>query len=181
MAHIPVNHPYGPFYRVMAGLAGAYVLAFGVVGLIRTWGDPVFSREDVYALGLRTNLAFSVLSIVVGAVVLGGAVVGGMAAHWINMVGGAVFLFAGLAMLALMQTDANFLNFSVATCDVSFVIGLVMLTTGLYNKVGPPEVAEAEESFRQRRAADPMGHRWATEGRYPHRPVEDHPDGHRFA
>lgn len=181
MAHIPVNHPMARFYRILAGAAGAYVLVFGVVGAVATWGEPLFSRDDVVVLGLRSNLGFAVLSVVVGVVVLGGALVGGAPAHWINMVGGSVFLLAGAAMLAFMQTDANLLNFSVATCVVSYLIGLAMLLAGLYDKVGSPQDAEAEERFRRTRGQDPMPHRWATEGRLPHRPAEDHPDGHRFA
>ena len=181
MAHIPVNHPLAPLYRFLAGLAGAYVLAFGIAGLVETWGHPIFERGGTFALGLHTNLAFSLLSTVVGAVVLGGGLIGGNPAHWINMIGGGVFLFAGLAMLALMQTDLNVLNFSVATCVASYAIGLAMLLSGLYDKVGPPEAAEAEERFRCMAGEDPLPHRWRTEGRYPRRPAPDHPDGHRFA
>jgi hypothetical protein len=181
MAHIPVNHPLAPVFRVLAGAAGAYVLAFGVVGLIETWGEPVFDRGGAVAVGLHTNLAFSLLSVVVGTVVFGGAIIGGNPAHWINMFGGGVFLLAGLAMLALMQTEANLLNFSVATCVVSYAIGLAMLLAGLYDKVGPPEAAEAEERFRCMAGEDPLAHRWRTDGRYPKRPAPDQPEGHRFA
>jgi hypothetical protein len=181
MAHIPVNHPLAPVFRTLAGLAGAYVLAFGIVGALSTWGDPVFDRGPTYALGLHTNLAFALLSTIVGAVVLGGVIVGGNIAHWINMIGGGVFLSAGLAMLALMQTDANLLNFSVATCVVSFGIGLAMLLSGLYDKVGSPELAEAEHRFRCMSGTDPVAHRWMTDGRYPKRPAPDHPEGHRYA
>jgi hypothetical protein len=182
MAHIPVNHPLAPVFRVLAGAAGAYVLAFGVIGAMTTWGRPIFERDGTVVLGLHTNLAFSLLSTVVGAVVLGGVIIGGNLAHWINMIGGGVFLLAGLAMLALMQTDANLLNFSVATCVVSYGIGLAMLLSGLYDKVGPPEAAEAEHRFRCMAGEDPVSHRWRTDGRYPKRPTPDGGgDGHRFA
>ena len=32
MAHFPVNHPLRPLYRTLAGLVGAYLLVFGIVG-----------------------------------------------------------------------------------------------------------------------------------------------------
>jgi hypothetical protein len=135
VAHLPINHPLRPLFRTMAGLAGVYVLIFGIVGVNRTWGTGFFGRHDTFALGLRTNVAFSILSIVVGAVVVVGAVYGRNVDHYINLVGGFVFLLAGLAMLALLRTTANFLNFMMATCIVSFLIGTVMLTAGLYGRV----------------------------------------------
>jgi hypothetical protein len=176
MAHTPVNHHLLPLYRFFAGLAGAYVLVFGIVGLVGTWGTPVFGRESTWVLGLRTNLAFSILSIVAGVVILGGAIVGGNLDMYINLAGGAVFLIAGLAMMTLMQTDANFLNFTIATCVLSFVIGLILLTAGLYGRVGLPEQVHAEEAFRHG-GVDPMGHAWQQEQEQPHRPADEH----RFA
>ena len=48
-------------------LTGVYVLVFGVVGAVRTTGSPLFDRSDIVVLGLRTNLAFALLSVVVRA------------------------------------------------------------------------------------------------------------------
>ncbi|HEX2772132.1 MAG TPA: DUF4383 domain-containing protein, partial [Micromonosporaceae bacterium] len=53
-----------------------------------------------------------------------------------------------LAMMTVLQTDANFLNFSMSTVIVSMLFGLLLLATGLYDKVGPPEHAHAEDRFR---------------------------------
>ncbi|HEX3286943.1 MAG TPA: hypothetical protein VHT50_20390, partial [Mycobacterium sp.] len=44
---------------------------------------------------------------------------------------------------------------------VSFVIGLVLLTAGLYGRVGTGAEQVREEQFRTHRAADPHGHDWA--------------------
>jgi len=181
MAHTPVNHPLRPLYRVIAGLTGLYVLVFGIVGVIKTAGTPLFGHPSEYALGLRTNLAFSIISVVAGLIIIAATLIGRNVDHKVNQIAGYAFAGMGALMLALLQTDANFLNFSVATCIVSYAIGLAMLLAGLYDKVGPPEVAEAEERFRRLRGEDPLPHRWRTEGRYPKRPKPDHPDGHRFA
>ena len=70
MSHYPVNHPLRPLYRVLAAIAGLYVLVFGVVGVVRAGGAPVFDRSDMVVLGLRTNLAFALMSIGAGAVIL---------------------------------------------------------------------------------------------------------------
>jgi hypothetical protein len=153
MAHIPVNHPLRPLYRTLAGLIGAYVLVFGIIGVIQTAGDPLFDRGDVWVLGLRTNLAFAILSVIYGAVLLGGNIIGRNVGHMINLGAGLVFILTGLAMMTVMQTDANFLNFSMSNAIVSFVFGLLVLTAGLYDKVGTPEEVAAEEAFRHRHAA----------------------------
>ena len=151
MAHTPVNHPMRPLYRVLAALAGLYVLLFGIVGVIRTAGDGLFDRSGTYALGLRTNMAFSIISIVAGVIILAATVFGRNIDHRINQWAGYAFGVMGMLMLALLQTDANILNFSVATCIVSFVISLVLLTAGLYSKMGTEEDVRAEREFQERR------------------------------
>jgi hypothetical protein len=154
MAHFPVNHHLQPFYRTLAGLAGLYVLVFGIVGVVQTRGLPLFAQDGLPAvLGLHTNRAFAILSIVAGVVLLGGAIIGGRLDHGINLVVAFVFLIAGFAMMVLMQTDLNFLGFSIATCIVSFVIGMVLFTAGLYGKVGTDEDVRREEAFRHRPGA----------------------------
>lgn len=137
MAHTSVNHPLRPLHRILAGLAGLYVLVFGIVGTVKTSGTEAFGNPPEYALGLRTNLAFSVISIVAGLVIIAVTAIGRNLDHKVNQAAGYGFVVVGFLMLTLLQTDANILNFSVATCVVSFVIGLVLLTAGLYSKVGP--------------------------------------------
>src|SRR5574342_222246 len=139
VAHIPINHPLRPLYRVMAGACGAYVLSFGIAGLARAWWLASFAQDGrPSARGLHVNPAFAVLSITVGLVVLTGAVIGRNVDHFINLSGGVVFLTAGLAMMTLLRTDLNLLGFTMTTCIVSFVLGLVMFTAGLYGKTGTP-------------------------------------------
>lgn len=149
MAHIPVNHPLRPLYRTIAGLTGLYVLIFGIAGVIATWGDPLFARDDVWVLGLRTNLAFSISSVGYGALILICALIGGQAGHFANLTISVVFMVTGLLMLALLRTDANFLNFSMSTVIVSLIFGLIFLATGLYDKVGPEDAAGDEERYRR--------------------------------
>ncbi len=148
MSHIPVNHPLRPVYRVLAALTGAYVLIFGVVGFFTTSGSEMFERADTTALGLRTNLAFSLASVVAGAVILLAVVVGRNLDYVVNLWGGVAFILAGTAMMALLNTDLNVLNFSMATVVVSFVIGMVLFSAGLYGKSGSVAAARAEELAR---------------------------------
>jgi uncharacterized membrane protein YczE len=157
--HLPVNHRMRGFYRFLAGLAALYCLVFGIVGLVSTGSHDFFGIGGMDALGLRTNTAFSVLSIVFGAVILAAVVVGRNLDHRLNLIVGPAYLVVGILMLALMDSHANFLNFEMSTCIVSFVIGCVLLTSGLYGRVGPHRAAMAEEGFRHSRNGDPHEHR----------------------
>lgn len=149
MAHIPVNHPARFLYRVFAGLIGLYVLIFGVVGVGVTWGEPLFNRDSDWVLGLRTNLAFSLVSLVFGAFILLGATHRGNVGHFINLTAGVVFMVTGLAMMTVLQTGLNILNFSMSTVIVSMLFGLLFLATGLYDKVGTSEHEEELVRARQ--------------------------------
>jgi len=144
LLHLPINHHLRPLYRFLAGLTALYVLVFGIVGVVVSRGHGLFARDHLYGLGLRTNLAFAVLSIAVGVVVLIGVVVDHNWDHLLNLAGGLLFMVVGMLMLGLLQTDLNILNYTVATCVVSFVIGLVLLTAGLYTRVGSAEEDAAE-------------------------------------
>jgi hypothetical protein len=160
MAHFPVNHHLQPVYRTLAGLAGVYVLAFGITALVRAHDVPWFEQRGLpSALGLHANRAFAVLSIVVGLVLFVGAIIGGNLDRWINVVAGIVFLVAGLAMMVLMQTSLDFLGFTMATCIVSFVIGVLLSLAGLYGRVGSAEDIEREERLRHGVGPDHQHHR----------------------
>jgi hypothetical protein len=152
--HIPINHHLRPLYRVLTGLAGLYVLVFGIVGASRSAGLPLFAdpRHETlpWVLGLRTNPAFSYLSIGAGIALLAGAVIGRNVDHYINLIAGGVFLLSGMAMMLLLQTDANFLGFSMSNCVVSFILGLVTLAAGLYGRTGSAEQAEVEYAYQHR-------------------------------
>ncbi|WP_433531393.1 DUF4383 domain-containing protein [Micromonospora sp. CA-263727] len=154
MPHFPVNHPARPIYRVLSGLIGLYILIFGVWGTALTVGGPLFGRNGDWALGLRTNLAFSLVSIAFGIVLIVGASRRGNLGHYMNLTAGAVFLITGTLMMSVLQTPANFLNFSMSTVVVSMIFGLILLGTGLYDKVGPPEHAEAERNRRYHPVAE---------------------------
>jgi hypothetical protein len=150
-SHIPTNHPMRPFYRFLAILAGLYILIFGIVAFSRTRGMAAFSQaqgQHAWALGLRSNLGFALISIVAGAIIIVCTIIGRNLDRWVNIVGGLAFMAIGLAMLLLLQTDANFLMFSMSNCVASFIIGTVLFSAGLYGKVGSEAEARAIESER---------------------------------
>jgi hypothetical protein len=93
---------------------------------------------------------------VAGAVVLLAAIIDNNLDHYTFLLGGLAFLGVGMAMLAFLQTSLNLLNFTVSTCVVSFVIGLVLFTAGLYTRGGPVQESEAED--RRRHSVPVSGH-----------------------
>jgi len=176
MVHVPVNHQLQPLYRTASGLVGAYLTAFGITGVILNRGKGPFQQHNLpSALGLHANMAFAILSIVVGLVLLVGAVIGGNIDQRLNLYGSVVFMLAGLGMLIFLNSSLNFLGFTPATCIVSLIIGLVLLVCGLYGKVGLDEDVHREEQFRHGRGRDPNpAHRYSA----PNAPYDRHARTH---
>lgn len=150
MGHNPVNHPLRPVYRAIAGLTGLYLLVFGIMGAIATAADGLFGRNTERVFGQQTNLAWSVLSAVAGLVVLAALALGRNLDVAVDTYLGWSLLVVGVAMMALMRTDANLFNFSMSTVLVTFGAGLLLITAGLYSKTVVPELAGASRPERQR-------------------------------
>ncbi|MFJ2769820.1 DUF4383 domain-containing protein [Streptomyces sp. NPDC087300] len=130
---LPVDHRLSKVYRVGAGLMGLVLLAFGVLGLIDKIG--FFDTRGDTVAGLNTNGALSVLSIAVGLLLFAGMVIGGNAASTLNMVLGVLFLLSGFVNLALLDSRYNFLAFRIQNVLFSFVVGLLLMTFGMYGRV----------------------------------------------
>lgn len=141
MAHYPVNHPLRPTYRALGGLTGLYLIVFGILGAIETSGDDFFAQNDASALWQGTNLGHSVISIAAGLIILIGTAAGRNIDAAINKLIGYVLMALALAALAVMRTDANYLNFTMPTVIVTMVLGLVLLVAAMYGKVGSDEQA----------------------------------------
>ncbi|MBO1332587.1 DUF4383 domain-containing protein [Streptomyces sp. VRA16 Mangrove soil] len=131
--HLPVDHRLSRVYRFSAGSMGVFLLAFGALGLIRRIG--FFDTGANTALGLNTNGALSVLSLLVGGVLLAAAVRGGNTASTVNMMLGIGFLLAGFAFLFALDSRFNFLNFRMQNVLFSFAVGLLLMTGGMYGRV----------------------------------------------
>ncbi|MEV7500468.1 DUF4383 domain-containing protein [Streptomyces sp. NPDC093018] len=132
--HLPVDHRLNLVYRVGAGLIGAFLVVFGILGLINHIG--FFDIGGATVAGLNTNGTLSVLSICIGALLLVGMVIGGNVASTLNMVLGILFLLNGFLFLALLDTPNNFLAFRIQNVLFSFVVGLLLMTFGMYGRVG---------------------------------------------
>ncbi|MDX2595032.1 MULTISPECIES: DUF4383 domain-containing protein [Streptomyces] len=132
--HLPVDHRLNLVYRIGAGLIGGFLVAFGILGLIDHIG--FFDTGGNSVAGLNSNGTLSVLSICIGALLLVGMVIGGNFASTLNMVLGVLFLLNGFLFLGLLDTPNNFLAFRIQNVLFSFVVGLLLMTFGMYGRVG---------------------------------------------
>ena len=130
---LPVDHRLNQVYRTGAGVMGAVLLAFGVLGLIDKIG--FFDTRGDTVAGLSTNGALSVLSLCVGALLLVGMVIGGNFASTLNMTLGILFILSGFVNLALLDSDYNVLAFRIQNVLFSFVVGLLLMFFGMYGRV----------------------------------------------
>ncbi|MET8687861.1 DUF4383 domain-containing protein [Streptomyces sp. NPDC004732] len=131
--HLPVDHRLNQVYRAGAGLMGLVLLAFGILGLIDKIG--FFDTRGDTVAGLSTNGALSVLSIVAGLLLLVGMVIGGNFASTLNTVLGVAFIVSGFVNLALLDSSHNILAFRIQNVLFSFVVGVLLMTFGMYGRV----------------------------------------------
>jgi len=152
LKNLPEDHRFSRVYRFGAGVIGAVLLIFGVLGFFDQLAFLDTGADRV--AGLSTNAVLSTISVVVGLVLIAGAVIGGNVAALLNTVIGAAFLLSGLANLCVLRTSWNILNFSMANVIFSFVVGTALLTFGLFGRVSgglPPD----NPYYRARRGMDP--------------------------
>lgn len=149
--HNPVNHPLRPLYRALAGLTGVYLAVFGVVGFVVTGGDGLFGESTHRILGQGGNLAWSIASLILGAVTLLAVVLGRNIDIAVDTYLGWGLLILGTFELAVSRTDLVLFNFTVSTVVVTYIVGLALILAGLYGKV-TTEKATPERADRQRQA-----------------------------
>src|ERR1700712_2475945 len=113
MGHKPVNHPLRPIYRALGFVAGAYLVVFGIVGLIQTSGDSFTGATGVRVLGQETNLLWSIIALVIGAIVVLTAVVGRNLDTEGDKFLGWGLLVIGSYGLATARTHAHFFGFRI--------------------------------------------------------------------
>ncbi|MFI1167518.1 DUF4383 domain-containing protein [Streptomyces sp. NPDC020801] len=159
---LPVDHELATVYRYGAALCGLVLVAFGCLGFADRLSP--FGTEGSSIAGLSTNGLLSLVSLAVGATLVLGGVVGGNFASTLNMTVGALFLLSGFVHLFILDRPANVLDFGMSNVLFSFVMGLVVLTFGMYGRVSGglphdnpywrsrhPEQAAREETLRRRR------------------------------
>ncbi|MET7744538.1 DUF4383 domain-containing protein [Streptomyces sp. NPDC005385] len=164
---LPVDHQLGAVYRWGAAFCGVVLLIFGSLGFADALSP--FTTDGNTVAGLSSNGALSLISVLVGAALIAGGVIGGNFASGLNMVVGTLFLLSGFVHIFILDRPANILGFGMSNVIFSFVMGLVILTFGMYGRVSsklshdnpywqrrhPREAAQ--ESLARRRQPTPVG------------------------
>jgi hypothetical protein len=154
MAHNPVNHPLRPLYRALGALAGAWLVLFGIVGIIVNAGDDFFAAHGERVFGQGVNLFGSILSLGTGAVVLIVTAIGrNFDTETYKVLGWGVLAVASYG-LATGRTDANFLGFTISTVVVDYLVGLALILAGLYIKSAPATETSAGRQVRESTSAE---------------------------
>ncbi|MFD3549975.1 DUF4383 domain-containing protein [Streptomyces sp. NPDC058655] len=148
---LPVDHQLAAVYRYGALLCGVILIAFGILGFADAL-SPFDTRGETIA-GLTTNTALSIISIVVGLALAVGAFIGGNFASTLNIAVGALFLISGFAHIFILDTGANLLDFGMTNVIFSFVMGLVIMTFGMYGRVSS-KLPHDNPYWQQRHAGD---------------------------
>ncbi|MFP8905124.1 DUF4383 domain-containing protein [Streptomyces atacamensis] len=165
---LPMGHRLAGVHRYGAAVSGVVLPAFGILGFANRL--DFFDTTGSRTAGLSSNGLLSLISVTVGALLVTGAVIGGNFASTLNMTVGALFILSGFANLALLETSANILAFRMPNVVFSFLMGLAILTFGMYGRISGglphenpywlrrhPEQAAAEEERRRRLAAAGIG------------------------
>jgi hypothetical protein len=119
--------------RLGAVAVAGVLLVFGLLGL--TSGVPFLTTHGERFLGLSSNGALSLLSVVVAAVLLVAASRGPRVASTVMMVLGVLFLLSALGNMAVLETRWNLLAFRMSNVVFSIVVGLLLLVLGAYGRV----------------------------------------------
>ncbi|MFZ4278401.1 DUF4383 domain-containing protein, partial [Streptomyces rhizosphaericola] len=130
---LPLDHRLATVYRIGAGLCGVILLVFGILGFTNQLG--FFDTNGSQVAGLSSNGLLSLISVVVGLVLMAGAVIGGNVASTVNMTVGTLFLLSGFVHIFILDKGANILDFGMSNVIFSFVMGLLILTFGMYGRV----------------------------------------------
>ncbi|MEV5607327.1 DUF4383 domain-containing protein [Streptomyces sp. NPDC052225] len=130
---LPLDHKLARVYRWGAAGCGLVLLVFGCLGLADALSP--FDTDGDRIAGMSTNGVLSLISVVVGLALVAGGIVGGNFASTLNMTVGALFLLSGFAHIFVLDKSANVLDFGMTNVIFSFVMGLVILTFGMYGRV----------------------------------------------
>lgn len=132
-------HPVHVVHRTGAGILGIGLWVFAVLGFANEL--PTFSTQG-QILGLSSNGALSLISLVAGCVLVSAAAWTGPASSAITAIMGALFLTSGLVHLAILHTAVNILAFGLANVFFSLAAGTILLVLGCYGRVAgglPPD------------------------------------------
>ncbi|MFC8589447.1 DUF4383 domain-containing protein [Streptomyces sp. NPDC057217] len=157
---LPVDHRLAKVYRIGAAACGVILMVFAFLGFASALDS--FETSGGQIAGMESNTALSFISVVVGGALIAGAVVGDNFASTLNMVVGSLFVLSGFYHLFTLDKSANFLDFGMSNVMFSFLMGMLVLTFGMYGRVsgGPSHDNPYWRRRHPREAAEESIARW---------------------
>ncbi|MFJ3205627.1 DUF4383 domain-containing protein [Streptomyces sp. NPDC086989] len=130
---MPVDHRLSRVYRLGAALCGLLLLVFGCLGFADSLSS--FDTAGQHIAGMSTNGLLSTISVLFGLLLFVAALIGGNLASSVNIGVGVLFVLSGFVHLFLLGRPANILDFGMTNVVFSFVMGLLIMTFGMYGRV----------------------------------------------
>ena len=161
------EHQIWHVHQVGSGLLGGVLVTFGLLGFVNQL--DFFATTGGEVAGISSNGLLSTVSVVFGVGLIASAFAPRATSSWLATVVGALFVVAGLANLALLETSANLLAFELPNVIFSLLSGLALLALGLYGR-GSGGLDE-DNPYRQRREQAAAARREVTARREAERTV----------
>ncbi|MGW6263387.1 DUF4383 domain-containing protein [Streptomyces sp. NPDC055085] len=130
---LPIDHQLGTVYRWGAAFCGVLLLVFGSLGFADQLSPLNTNGSSI--VGMSSNGILSLVSVLVGATLIVGGFIGGNVASTVNMAVGTLFLLSGFVHIFILDRPANIFDFGMTNVIFSFIMGLVILTFGMYGRV----------------------------------------------
>ena len=143
------HHHIWHVHQVGCGVLGGVLVTFGLLGFVNQLDFFATSGGDV--AGISSNGLLSTISVVIGAGLIASAFAPRATSSWVATVVGAVFVLAGFANLAVLETSANVLAFELPNVVFSLLSGIVLLALGLYGRTSGG--LDEDNPYRQQREA----------------------------
>lgn len=119
-------------HRAGAFTVAAVLAVFGLLGFV---GGLDFFNTGGQVVGLSSNGLLSTISLVTAALLVAAAVKGGRVSGVVMTGVGTAFLLSAFWHLIVLNTGLNVLGFQMSNVVFSIVVGIVLLTLGLYGRV----------------------------------------------
>jgi len=133
VAETPTARRVKTVHRIGAFTVAGVLTVFGVLGF--AGGLDYFSTDGGRVVGLSSNGLLSTISLLTAVVLVAGAVKGGRIAGIVMTGVGTAFLLSAFWHLFVLNTQLNVLAFQMSNVIFSIVVGLLLLTLGLYGRV----------------------------------------------
>ncbi|MEU3316922.1 DUF4383 domain-containing protein [Streptomyces sp. NPDC001272] len=130
---LPVDHRLNRVYRIGAAVCGLLLLIFGCLGFADSLSS--FDTAGQNIAGMSTNGLLSTISVIFGLLLFVAALIGGNVASSVNIAVGVLFVLSGFVHLFLIGRSGNILDFGMTNVIFSFLMGLLIMTFGMYGRV----------------------------------------------